>query len=217
MKIKYRALNPAQEGYMAYCSNCGGPLEAGEAFCSRCGKKVPPPKDGLPSPVTQSFITLPPYRVPLHGGQMDFREHKGVNIPAIVLAVLLVLSLVGTAVMAWKWSSDENIIQSLQIDNTRNSLGLATFQGKYPAKPFPSVAALQTWVNDNLDLLNDAANVDLGWEAVVKVQNKAMADGWMVSIYNAGATHAIQALVGTNSIYNIGEGANPGKVVYVNG
>jgi hypothetical protein len=96
---------------------------------------------------------------------------------------------------------------------------LTALQAKYPPKSFPDVAALQTWVNNNITLISTAATSS-GLAPLFAVQNKGLSDGWIVTLAvvpnsTGGGSLYLQAFVGTTSVYYISLGTSPGTLVRV--
>jgi hypothetical protein len=95
---------------------------------------------------------------------------------------------------------------------------LSSIQSKYPAKAFPDKATLQNWINLNIGLIEKAASDDGYWNDVVAVQTKALEDGWIVNAYIYLSSdyyyyYGLEAIVGSNKVYSISIGNNPGNIV----
>src|ERR1019366_5457147 len=90
---------------MAYCTNCGSPLETGVQFCTNCGASIQAkaqPAPGLPAEPTDLVIAKPaaetPWKsTPVIPPQQPSASTKGGCMPTvlIVLAVLVLVVAVG--------------------------------------------------------------------------------------------------------------------------
>lgn len=76
---------------MAYCSNCGNPLEGAGRFCRSCGSPVPHPT-GTYSPQLGSYPTGAP-QPPKQGGYLKWLL-SGIGALVVVVAVVCVLVFV---------------------------------------------------------------------------------------------------------------------------
>jgi septal ring factor EnvC (AmiA/AmiB activator) len=101
---------------------------------------------------------------------------------------------------------------NLQISDLQEQLETIT------PKPFPDKAALQDWVDLNIELIEEAAK-SLDLHKLLAVQYKALQEGWIVNavivISSSGYSAGLQALTEGEFIYSISVGANPGKITYI--
>ena len=114
---------------MAYCPNCGSPIENNNMFCSTCGAKVVPPR------LNHTASTAPMYREPVNNIHNALKNTILYVIIGILAAALIGLgvSFIERGNLKTDISNLESDVTALQIDLSKQA-NINSLQTQLPMK-----------------------------------------------------------------------------------
>lgn len=140
---------------MAFCNSCGAPLQAGAAFCEKCGTAVTP--DAKPT----SAFAPPPAGPPIATAPAPPQQGKGLKtflIVAAVLVGLVILGVVASVIVGLTIARHSHITQegnkvkvetpfgtmesNQDADEVARNLGIDVYPGARPMKNGSAMAAI---------------------------------------------------------------------------